>query len=384
MGRLFELNTMRSDVLNILKLYTRKCVSYLPSNAKRKFEKAAFCATDTLRSWKLDSVVVEGTIRENNLKGSAIYFGDKSKYSFWINKLFSHTYKSVDTGQFRLIDIARFKLKLSEYDLAVCPLNPATELLFSIHGWRIIPERIDWFIDLRKPLNEIFRRKNIKKQISCLRKYNYTFRITTSELALKEFYHDMLIPTVTKRHKEHAFISDFGEYQKKLKNGYLLKAYQNKKWIAASLVVRESSKNIRDANLAWRNGEIRFLKNNIATALTFELINRAKIEGYEYLNLGNSRPFVDDGVFRHKHHLGFTPVIQGVDLESGKVHRVGCFLAFYFNLSSNCGQSILHHNPVLEKHSQSLRAITWDSDPPPELRRLFAKRVPWIDLKNTL
>jgi hypothetical protein len=371
-------------MLNLLKLYTRKCFSYLPSNAKIKFERAAFCTTDTLRSWKLASVVVEGIIKHDHLKGSAIYFGDKSKFSYWANRFFSHTYKSIDIGQFRLIDIARFKHKLSEYDIAVCPLNPATELLFSAHGWRVIPERIDWFIDLRKPLNEIFRRKNIKKKISSLRKYNYTFRITTRESALKEFYHEMLVPTVTKRHKEHAFISDFSEYKKKLKNGYLLKAYQDKEWIAAALVVLESSKILRAANWAWRNGDICLMKNRITSALTVEQIIRAKTEGFEYLNLGNSHPFVDDGVFEFKHHWGFTPVIQGVDLESGKLHKTGGFLAVYFNLASNCGQSILHYNPVLEKHRQSLRGIAWGSSPPPKLRRLFTNGIPWVDLKNTL
>jgi hypothetical protein len=338
---------------------------------------------DIVRNWKLSSKVVTGGISGSRMNGSVVYFGDQRQYRSWIASFLENSHTSSELGQFRLLDIARFKHGLSKYDLAICPVNPATEVLFSHQEWRIVPRFIDWVIDLRKPLKEIFRRKNIKKRISSLRKFNYTFRTMKSESAFNEFYHEMLIPMVKKRHNEIAFISRYGDLLEKLKNGFLLCAYRKNNWLGASLVVYESNKIVRSANMGWRNGDIRLMRDHIATALDFELIKRMKSEGFEYLNLGNSLPFVNNGIFQHKNHLGFSPIMPGVDLETGKVRRIGGFFAVRFNLASKSGQAILHQNPLMEKHGQILRAVAWDSQPRHELRRLFDDGSPWIDLKRT-
>jgi hypothetical protein len=338
---------------------------------------------DIIRNWKLSSKVVTGRISGSRLNASVIYFGDQRQYRSWIDSFLDNSQTSNELGQFRLPDIARFKHGLSKYDLAICPVNPATEVLFSHQRWRVVPRLIDWVIDLRKPLKEIFQRKNIKKEISRLRSFNYTFRTMKSESALKEFYNEMLIPMVKKRHKEQAFISRFEDLLEKLKNGFLLCAYRKNNWLGAILVVYERNKIVRAANLGWRNGDIRLMRGHIATALHFELIKRMKSEGFEYLNLGNSLPLVDNGVFQYKNRLGFNPMMPGVDLETGKVRRIGGFFAVSFNLASKSGQEILHQNPLMEKHGHDLRAVAWDSQPRHELRRLFDDGTPWIDLKKT-
>lgn len=367
----------------MFKPFVRKCINCLPPNPRRNVEQVAFFTMDIVRNWKLSSEVVTGRISGSHLNGSVVYFGDPGQHRFWIAKFIDHSNTPVGLGQFRLLDIARFKHGLSNYDFAICPTNPASEALFSYQGWRIVPRFIEWVMDLRKPLEEIFQRKNIKKEISRLRKFNYTFKTMKSESALKEFYNEMLIPTVRKRHKEGAFISKLGNLEEKLKNGYLLSAYRKDKWIGALLVVLESTKTTRAANWGWRNGDVRLMRDGITSALTFELINRTKTEGFEYLNMGNSQPFLDDGVFQFKHNWGFRTLFPGVDLESGKIRRAGGCLAVYFNLASKSGQAMLHQNPFLEKHGHILRAVAWDSQPRPKLRRLFDDGIPWIDLKKT-
>jgi hypothetical protein len=368
----------------LFKPFVRKCINCLPPNPRRNVEQVAFCMMDIVRNWKLSSEVVTGRISGNRLNGSVVFFGDQRQNRSWVDSFFDNSHTSSELGQFRFFDIARFKHGLSKYDLAVCPVNPATEALFSHQGWRIVPRLIDWVIDLRKPLKEIFQRKNVKKEISRLRKYNYTFKVANSNSALEEFYNEMLIPMVKKRHKELSYISRYGDLLEKLKNGFLLCAYQENNWLGAILVVYESNKIVRAANLGWRNGDIRLMRDHIATALNFELIKRMKSEGFEYLNLGNSLPFVNNGVFQYKNRLGFRPVMQCVDLESGKISRTkGDFLAIYFNLASKSGQAMLHQNPFMEKHGHILRAVAWDSQPRHEVRRLFDDGIPWIDLTRT-
>lgn len=367
----------------MFKPFVRKCINYLPPNPRRNVEQVAFCTTDIVRNWTLSSEVVTGRISGSRLNGSVVYFGDQIQYRSWVDNFLDNSHTSSELGQFRLLDIARFKHGLSKYDLAICPVNPATEVLFSHQRWRVVPRLIDWVIDLRKPLKEIFQRKNIKKEISRLRRFNYTFRTMKSESALEEFYNEMLTPMVQKRHKDQAFVSRFEDLLEKLKNGFLLCAYRKNNWLGAILVVYESNKIVRAANVGWRNGDTRLMRDHIPRALDFELIKRMKSEGFAYLNLGNSLPFVNNGVFQNKSHLGFSPIMPGVDLETGKVRRKGGFFAVYFNLASKSGRAILHQNPLMEKHEHILRAVAWDSQPRHEVRRLFDDGTPWIDLKKT-
>ena len=204
-----------------------------------------------------------------------------------------------------------------------------------------------------------------------------------SEFELEEFFYEMLIPTVTRRHKELAYVSRFEDLKKKLKDGYLLGAYRNSKWVAAELVVREGSKTLRSANIGWRNGDVRLMRDRVSGALTFELINRAKNEGFEFLNLGNSLPFIDDGVLNFKLRWGAEPVMPGAGFESGKSIRARGFVAAHFNLASKCGRAILHHNPVLEKHNGVMRAVGWDFPVRPTFKRLIERGFPWVDLAKT-
>jgi hypothetical protein len=363
-----------------MKAFIHDCIAAFPPPYERIVQLAFFNIIDTFRNWKLPCHLVVGKISMESEKGSLVCFGELSQYRSWIAKFFVYYTTPTFLGHFRLFDIVRLRKKLSKYDIALCPANPATEVFFSNLGWLIIPRLIDCVIDLRKPLKEKFDSHNIKKQIRRLRNSDYTFKIFNSELALKEFYDEMLIPTVKRRHQELAFVSRFEDLKEKLKNGYLLAVYRNSKWVAADLVVREGNKILRAANTGWRNGDISLLKHRVNDALTFELINRAKNEGFAFLNLGNCLPFIDDGVFKFKLKWKADPVLPEADFKRGKIQRAKGFLALRFNLASQSGQAFLHCNPLFEKHKGIIRAVGWNSPPRPHLRRLLDEGLPWVDI----
>jgi len=368
---------------NLFRHLINDCLSLLPPSGRRTVETAKFSVKDTILNLSLPSHIVRGKLSGELQEGSLVCFGDPNQYQTWISKFFMDTEPTLAHGLFQFFDILDLRKGLSSYDLALCPVNTLTETLFVHRGWFIIPRLLDCVIDLRKPLGEIFRSRGIKGKIRRLQKFHYTFKVMNGELALEEFFHEMLLPTVANRHKETAYTSNLEVLKKKLRNGYLLGAYRNSEWVAADLVVRESNKTLRTANTGWRNGDVRLLKQNVSDALVFELVKRAKRDEFRFLNLGNNLPFVDDGVLNYKIRWGADPVMPGVDIDSGKVHRARGFIAVRFNLASKSGKAMLHHNPLLQKHKKVLRAIGWDSPPRPCFRRQIDRGLRWVDLAKT-
>jgi hypothetical protein len=283
-------------------------------------------------------------------------------------------------GLLRFPDILRLKHGLSHHDLILYPVNPLTEPLFSQWGWFSIPRYVDYVIDLQQPIEKIFQSRNTRNEIRKIRRFKYSFRILRSKSALEEFYDEMLLPTVKKRHKERAYISRFENLEKIFEDGYLFAAYRGSEWVGAELVVCQSNKTLRAANLGWRNGDERLMKDRISSALLVELIKHAKTEGFEFLNLGNSNPFVDDGSLNFKLKWRGKLEIPTPKYEGGTLQGMKGYLAVCINLASKSGRAMLHHNPLLEKRKGVIRAVGWNFPIRPTFKRQIEQGLPWIDL----
>lgn len=371
------------EQLDMLKRFIHKFISILPPHARLLVEVAKVSVMDTVFNWRLPSYLVQGQLAGEGFHGSLVYFGEPHQYLSWSAMLFVDAKPPKPLGPVRLPDILRLKHGLSKNDLVLCPVNPMTEALFSQWGWFSIPRYVEYVIGLQKPIEVLFQSSNIKNEIKRLRRLKYSFKVLHSELALEEFYNEMLLPTVKKRHKERAYISRFENLKKKFENGYLLAAYRGSEWVGAELVVCQSNKTLRAANIGWRNGDERLMKDHINSALLLELIKRAKTEGFEFLNLGNSNPFVDDGPLNFKLKWEGELDIPRVKYEGRELQGVKGFLAAYINLTSESGRAMLHHNPLLEKHNGGMRAIGWNSTVPPTFKRQIEQGLPWVDLAKT-
>lgn len=367
----------------MLKRFIRHCIYSLPPNARLPIEAAKVSVMDTVFNWRLPSYLVQGQLAGEGFQGSLVYFGELHQYLSWSAMLFVDAKPPKPLGPVRLPDILRLKHGLSKHDLVLYPVNPMTEALFSQWGWFNIPRHVEYVIDLQKPIEKICQSQGCRNEIKKLRRFKYCFEVLRNELALEEFYNEMLLPTVKKRHKERAYISRFENLKKKFENGYLLAAYRGSEWVGAELVVCQSNKTLRAANVGWKNGDERLMKDHINSALLLELIKRAKTEGFEFLNLGNSNPFVNDGPLNFKLKWEGELEIPRAKYEGIELQGVKGFLATYINLASESGRAMLHHNPLLEKHNGGMRAVGWDFPVRPNFKRQIEKGLPWVDLAKT-
>lgn len=369
--------------MHSLKSLFRQLHAALPDNVRYPIDVASISIQDTLRNWHMPAYRVQAPLPEGQGEGTVLYLGNRPQYKSWTNKLFGRSIEPSFIGKFSLAQVLRRNNPALCADLTLCPINPWTLSLFTLTGWHIIPLYVLSKIDLAKPLDTLTSNSDAKNELRKLRKLNYYFRELRDEEAFKEFYHEMLKPTVMQRHSENPFLSSF-ESLKQLYNikGFLLAAYLDSEWVGANLVYSDKD-TLVCANVGWREASDVFMKKRIVSALQHELIKRAAEQGFHTLDLGSSNPFANDGPLNYKLKWGADIKLPELLYAHKQIQGSRAFIAARFNLASGSAQSMLHNTPLFERHKNSLRVIGWNSIIPPALQRQIDSGIEWINLANT-
>lgn len=170
----------------------------------------------------------------------------------------------------------------------------------------LIPVFIRQILDLNKPKDVIvgkFRRNTKSTDLRKIRKFNYTYEVLTDLDSLTFFYERMHVPYIRSRFGDMAFINSFNEHKKMFKSGELIFVKYNNKIISGVLCENRNKKYF------WRrvgvlDGDISYIKKGALSATSYFAILRAKELKAEILDFGLSRPFLSDGVLRHKRKWG--------------------------------------------------------------------------------
>ena len=144
--------------------------------------------------------------------------------------------------------------------------------------------------------------KTIKMNGSDLRKMRkYSYEISNDLDALKFFYEKMYAPYIKKRYGDSAYIKNFNDLEKILKNGELIFVKLDGEYVSGALC--EISDNVYYCR---KNGVLdeSFIKEGALVATYYFSVLRAKEKDIKIVDFGQSRPFLSDGVLRHKNHWG--------------------------------------------------------------------------------
>jgi len=147
-------------------------------------------------------------------------------------------------------------------------------------------------LDLNIPVTETKNYKNRKNRLSA-----YEFEISKDPAVLKFFYEKMYLPYVSTRH-DNPLIQDFSKFDYFLrKNGELLLVKKNGQPVGGAFC-----KIVGDTYHGTNTGLIddRFLREDAMSAIYYFEILRAKERNARYLDFGESRPFLFDGILKHK------------------------------------------------------------------------------------
>lgn len=323
---------------------------------------------------------VRGRLLAEDEPGTLIHCGDLPQYKTWVANLFAEADPPELIGSFSLADIARRRGALADADAVLCPINPLSRILFPARSWFIVPKYIECLIDLDLPLEQLVRRHRAKDDLRIIRKKNYRFEVRSDDASFDEFYHNMLVPTATKRHEDRAHISSPELLRNVFRGGYLLAAYLGDQWVGANLIVPRDGGVVNWANVGWRGGSEQLMKDRVVPALLHEMIVRAKAEGFRTLSLGSCAPFVNDGPLNFKLKWGAHLAAPQIIYENDQLQGANAYIAAYYRLAATGGRAMLQHAPILDRHGGLLRAIGWQSTLRPDFRHQVEQGLAWVDL----
>lgn len=175
--------------------------------------------------------------------------------------------------------------------------------------------------------------KDIKKSIKDFNKIDkYICEISTNLDDLIFFYEKLYTPYIKKRFADSAYIENFEKLKKIFRKGELIFIKLDGKYISAALC--EMRDNIY---FFCKVGvlEERYVKEGTLLALYYFAISRAKEKNLRIIDFGQSRPFLSDGVLRHKRKWG-TKICEDRTLDRIFYLKNACKQPFiYFDYNKN-------------------------------------------------
>jgi hypothetical protein len=162
----------------------------------------------------------------------------------------------------------------------------------------LIPSLVNQVLDIDKPIDDAIKidKNNLKR----IRKYNY--EISNDHEDLKFFYEKMYVPYAKIRYGDYAHIESFNNIEKIFKNGGLIIFVT----LDGKRVSADLDQMIDDTYFLRKGGILddSFIKKGALVAAYYFSILMAKEKNAKIVDLGRSRPFLLDGVLRHKNHWG--------------------------------------------------------------------------------
>ena len=363
----------------------RQLHATLPENIRYPLDVATASIQDTFQNWNLPACRVQATLPDTGDQATMLFFGERPQYATWRHSLFGRAIEPVSIGQFTLFQILHSRNPALFADITLLPFNPFTRFVFERNGWRVMPLYVNCHVDLRKPIEELFRSKAVKEDLRVARRLGYHFDFSNDCNKLEEVFHQMFIPTARSRHEERAFLSNLEELKFILKNGILITALLDGQSVGAILLAHESAETIRLANMGWRNGDDQWRKKGLVAALFNESFAWAREHGFQAVNLGASTPFANDGPLNFKLKWGAAMSVPELGYVNGQLHGIRSLIGVKLNLASPATQRFLSSTPLLEYKYNKLGVIGWNAEVPPLFRRQLEMGIEWVNLaKNDL
>ncbi|MDP2653355.1 MAG: hypothetical protein Q8Q08_04915 [Candidatus Omnitrophota bacterium] len=162
-----------------------------------------------------------------------------------------------------------------------------------------------WFrmeIGIERPMNKLFgrQRSDIERLI---RKNKLSFEMTRDRQRFDDFYHNMYVPYIRDRYADDAGINAYELFLKKMPVSEMLFIKKDGKTIAGAMAVFKDGKAfLRKLGVVEANPE--YVRSGAIGAIYYFLTQELKTRGYNMMDVGGCRPFLNDGLTRYKLSLG--------------------------------------------------------------------------------
>ena len=177
--------------------------------------------------------------------------------------------------------------------------RPLARFLDNRYNGFFVPSLVTQVLDIdKKTVDEAIKLSS--RELKKVQKFGY--EIISDDLdTLKFFYEKLHVPYMKIRHGTYAYIEKFNVIQKIYKYGEIVFVTLDKERVAAYLCEIKG-----DVYLCNRNGALdeSFVKQGALIATYYFSILRAKERDAKKVSFGVSKPFLTDGILRHKNQWG--------------------------------------------------------------------------------
>lgn len=166
-----------------------------------------------------------------------------------------------------------------------------------------VPCWIGGEIDLVEAVRHIRASKNAKEDLRRIRRDGITYEIAHGIVAFDKFYVEMYRPYIAAVYGERTFAMSYDEMLSQVARSELFLVKRGAEPVAGVIIIYEA-RGPRAWSLGVKNGDRALVKAGVLRALDYLLVFYLAENGHARVHMGASRPFLKDGVLRHKRRIG--------------------------------------------------------------------------------
>lgn len=298
-------------------------------------------------------IEMHGVERTSGDKISVSYIGDKSSYEYVKSCLFESepeicghqriTWWSIN----RQVKNARLQTDLLIGDVDF-PLDYFVSKKKALISPRWLKQKV-FISDRWQDVLTNLRRKTRREALRSIRKHNLKARVVRDADSDRYFYDRLYKPYIHRRYGSQATVVDRRRFLSECANGQLIQILQDDKILGVVLVHISS----QQLTIAWMgiDEEVSDTQlNGVTDALDLYSLMFAYTQGCTVMDMGGSRPLIDDGVLRYKKKWG-AHVSQGL-IPKGSVFYSPCRITPSL-------ESFLENNPMILTDGKKLTCVSW-------------------------
>jgi hypothetical protein len=254
------------------------------------------------------ATLVEGIMKDTDLTVRCLFIDKKALSKYMMQRIYSGTPTIVKRWIVFVPSIKKI-VRTSSHGIDMCvavlPLSREKELGnlcdFKAQEW------VRQFLPLSSSANVTKERldRKMRETGRRVRKEGFDCRISNDLHDFDTFYYDMYVPTAQKQFGDLANIEPYEELKSIFLNdgGILIFVMENGSPVAGSLRFLKD-KTLVGYRLGVLHGDHDYIKRGAQSAIYYFGIRFARESSCDLVDMLGSRPFLEDGVYRHKREWG--------------------------------------------------------------------------------
>ncbi len=226
------------------------------------------------------------------------------KKSYYARLLLKNNYHQRFLGRYWYSDIPNLIRRLN-IDMIVAEISRITFNYFRNCEGYILPVWATMRINIDRPANDIFNKSktDFRDIIRRIRKYDLTYEISTDKKMFDFFNEKFYRPYMKNRHGDEAFIEDLDAMWESYEHPGIM-VVKEKGNIEGMAFLRVTEEILYLKRTGLNDGNKENLSHGVIGAVYYFGILEGLKMGCKYVDLGGSRPFLKDGLTRHKMGIG--------------------------------------------------------------------------------